>query len=94
MVNDHWFRQVGKILEAMQITSDATRTKLAAFQLEGDSQVLWDSVKGSRNLEATTWEEFRELFMGKILPIFCPTCKSSGVPRTKTRDDDKARIRG
>ena len=61
----HWFRQVGKILEAMEITSNATRIKLAAFQLEGESQVWWDWVKASRNLKAMTWEEFHELFMGK-----------------------------
>ena len=33
----HWFRQVGKILEVIEITSDATRIRLAAFQLEGES---------------------------------------------------------
>ena len=65
MVTDHWFRQVGKILKAMEITSDATRIRLVAFQLEGESQVLWDWVKASRNLEVMTWDEFRELFMEK-----------------------------
>ena len=30
---DHWFRQVGKILESMDITFDATRIRLAAFHL-------------------------------------------------------------
>ena len=54
MISDHWFRQVDKILEAMEITSDAIRIKLAAFQLEGESQVWWDWVKALRNLEATT----------------------------------------
>ena len=62
---DHWFQQVGKILEVMEITSDAMRIRLAAFQLEGESEVWWDWVKASRSLEAITWEEFRELFMGK-----------------------------
>ena len=33
MVADHWFRQVEKILEAMEITSDVTKIRLAAFQL-------------------------------------------------------------
>ena len=42
MVADHWFRQIEKVLEAMEITSDATRIRLAAFQLEGESQVWWD----------------------------------------------------
>ena len=35
---DHWFQQVGKILGAIKITSDATRISLATFQLEGESQ--------------------------------------------------------
>ena len=49
----------------MEITFDATRIRLVAIQLESESQVWWDWVKASRNLEAMTWEEFRELFMGK-----------------------------
>ena len=68
MEADHWFRQVGKILDAMEITSDAARIRLVAFQLEGKSQVWWDWVKASRNLEAMMWEEFHELFMGKYFP--------------------------
>ena len=39
MVADHWFMQIEKVLEAMEITSDATRIRLAAFQLEGEAQV-------------------------------------------------------
>ena len=31
MVVDHWFVQNGKVLEAMEITSDATRIRIAAF---------------------------------------------------------------
>ena len=31
MVVDHWFIQNEKVLEAMEITSDATRIRLAAF---------------------------------------------------------------
>ena len=34
---DHWFMQVEKILEAMEITYDTTRVRLAIFQLEGDA---------------------------------------------------------
>ena len=49
----------------MEITSYATRIKLAAFHLEGESEVWWDWVKTSRDIEAMTWEEFHELFMGK-----------------------------
>ena len=65
MVADHWFMQIEKVLEAMEITSNTTRIRLAAFQLEGEAQVWWNWAKTSRDLEAMTWEEFQELFMGK-----------------------------
>ena len=65
MVVDHWFMQIEKVLEAMEITSDATRIRLAAFQLEGEAQVWWKWARNSRDLKAMTWAEFQELFMGK-----------------------------
>ena len=65
MVADHWFMQVEKVLEAMEITSDTTRIRLVAFQLEGEAQVWWNWAKTSRDLEVMTWVEFQELFMGK-----------------------------
>ena len=68
MVAEHWFMQVEKILEAMKITSDTTKVRLAAFQLEGEAQVWWNWAKTSRDLEAMTWAEFHELFMGKYFP--------------------------
>ena len=30
-VTDHWFMQIEKVLEAMKVTSDTTRIRLAAF---------------------------------------------------------------
>ena len=65
MVADHWFMKIEMVLEAMQITSDTTRIRLATFQLEGEAQVWWNWEKTSRDLEAMTWAEFQELFMGK-----------------------------
>ena len=37
VIANHWFRQVERILEAMEITSDSTRIRLATFWLEGES---------------------------------------------------------
>ena len=56
------------MLEAMEITSDATRVRLAVFQLEGEAQVWWKGEKTSRDLEVMTWVEFHNLFMGKYFP--------------------------
>ena len=68
MVADYWLMQIEKVLEAMEITSDTTMIRLAAFQLEGEAQVWWNWAKTSRDLEAMTWVEFRDLFMGKYFP--------------------------
>ena len=68
MVADHWFMQIENILEAMEITSDTTRVRLAAFQLEGESRIWWRWVRTSKDLEVMTWAEFQELFMGKYFP--------------------------
>ena len=76
MVADHWFRQVKNIMEAMEITSDATKINLAAFQIEGEYQVWWDWVKELRDLEAMTWAEFLELLRGKFFPAFARHAKS------------------
>ena len=54
MVVDHWFMQIKKVLEAMEITSDATRIRLVVFQLEGEAQVWWKGEMTSRDLEAMT----------------------------------------
>ena len=68
MVADHWFMQIEKVLEAMEITSDATRIRLPAFQLEGEALVWLRWARISRDLKAMTWAEFQELFMGKYFP--------------------------
>ena len=68
MVADHWFMQIENVLEAMEIISDTTRVRLAAFQLEGEARVWWRWVRTSRDLEVMTWAEFQELFMGKYFP--------------------------
>ena len=52
-------------MEVIEITFYTTRIRLAAFQLEGEAQVLWNWAKTSRDLEAMTWAEFHELFMSK-----------------------------
>ena len=76
VVADHWFRKVEMILEAMEITSDAMRIRLATFRLEGESQIWWDWVRVSRDPKTMTWREFRELFMGKFFPASAKHAKA------------------
>ena len=68
IVTDHWFMQIKNVLEVMEITSDTTRIRLVAFQLEGEARVWWRWVRTSRDLEVMTWAEFQELFIGKYFP--------------------------
>ena len=63
MVADHWFRQIERILHAMEITSNITRITLASFQLEGESHIWWEWVTTARDLETMTWDDFRRLFI-------------------------------
>ena len=60
--------QIENVLEAMEITSDTAKIRLAAFQLEGEARVWWIWVRTSRDLEVMTLAEFQELFMGKYFP--------------------------
>ena len=76
MVTDHWFRQIERILRAKGITSDTTRITLASFQLEGDSQIWWDWVTTSKDLETMRWVDFHRLFMGKYFPDFARHAKA------------------
>ena len=58
MVADHWFMQIEKVLEAMEITSDATRIRLAAFQLESEAQIWWKWARTTRDLRGALVCEF------------------------------------
>ena len=62
MVADHWFIQIEKVLEAMKITSDTIRIRLAAFQLESEAQVWWKWARTSRDL--------REAFVCEFSPRY------------------------
>ena len=58
MVVDYWFMQNEKVLEAMKITSDATRIRLAVFQLESEAQIWWKLARTSRVLRGAVIREF------------------------------------
>ena len=58
MVADHWSMQIEKVLEAMEITSDTTRIRLAAFQLESEAQIWWKWARTSRDHRGAIVFEF------------------------------------
>ena len=58
MVANHWFMQIEKVLEDIEITSDATKIRLAAFQLESEAQIWWKWARTSRDLRGAVVCEF------------------------------------
>ena len=58
MVADHWFIKIEKVLEAMEITSDTIRIRVAAFQLESEAQIWWKWARTSRDLRGAFVCEF------------------------------------
>ena len=58
MVADHWFMHIEKVLEAMEITFDTTRIRLAVFQLESEAKIWWKKARTSRDLEGAFVCEF------------------------------------
>ena len=58
MVVDHWFIQIEKVLEVMEITSDTTRIRLAVFQLDSEAQIWWKWARTSRDLRGAVIREF------------------------------------
>ena len=58
MVVDHWFIQIKKVLEAMEITFDTTRIRLVVFQLESEASVWWKWARTSRDLRGAFVCEF------------------------------------
>ena len=58
MVTDHWFIQIEKVLEVMEITSNTTRIRLAVFQLESEAQIWWKWARTSRDLRGAFVCEF------------------------------------
>ena len=58
MVTDHWFIQIEKVLEVMEITFDTTRIRLAVFQLESEAHIWCKWARISRDLRGAVVCEF------------------------------------
>ena len=58
MVVDHWFIQIEKVLEVMEITFETTKIRLAVFQLESEAQIWWKWARTSRDLRGAFVCEF------------------------------------
>ena len=65
MVVDHWFIQIEKVLEVMEITSNTTRIRLAVFQLESEAQIWWKWARTFKDLRGAFVCEFSPRYLGE-----------------------------
>ena len=63
MLAAKWLEQMGKCLELLSVTDDATSIKLVALQLRDSAEAWWKSIRDSRDVTGMTWAEFSELFL-------------------------------
>ena len=76
MIADKWLEQVEKCLDTMNMEDDATRIRLATFQLRDSAETWWKSIKNATATTTTTttttatmtWKAFTELFLGQYFP--------------------------
>ena len=74
MVAYHWFMQIEKVLEDIEITSDATQIRLAAFHLESEAQIGWKWARTSRDLRGAIVVSSPLGIRARVGTI-CPVCE-------------------
>ena len=94
MVAGHWFMQIENVQEAMEITSDTTRVRLAALQVESEARVWWRQVRTSGRPRGYDMGRVSGAVPGQVFPRDVETCQSSGVPRAEVGSDDSDGLRG
>ena len=66
---EKWEEQILKHLEALEVSDDATRIRLATFQFRDAAETWWRSVRDSRDVAKMTWTQFKELFLERFFPV-------------------------
>ncbi|XP_047306302.1 uncharacterized protein LOC124909693 [Impatiens glandulifera] len=56
------------IFEFMQC-SNSDRLRCASFMFKDDARIWWQGAKSTIDLNATTWEEFKDVFYGKYFTL-------------------------
>ncbi|KAL6269243.1 hypothetical protein ACE6H2_026154 [Prunus campanulata] len=67
MMADYWIRNLKNCFSIIEITSVEKR-KVAAFLLQEEARVWWDTVVKSKDETEMDWEEFEALFYDKYFP--------------------------
>ncbi|XP_073314768.1 uncharacterized protein [Primulina huaijiensis] len=64
MVAEGWIKSIEVIFDFMEL-QDADRVRCTTFLLTGDARLWWESASVSVNLQALTWNAFKEVFYSK-----------------------------
>src|SRR5947208_1167114 len=66
--SEEWMRAFTKILDAMGITADADRVRIASLHLDAQADEWWEGMTRARRAETYTWDEFVRAFNVRFFP--------------------------
>ena len=64
-----WLKEMEKAFDLVGV-EDNQKCKFASYYLKSEANYWWESVKALEEIEAVTWERFKELFLEKYFPRY------------------------
>src|SRR3954470_13070575 len=66
--SEEWMRAFTKILDAMGVTADADRVRIASLHLDAQADEWWEGMTRARRAKTYTWDEFVRAFYVRFFP--------------------------
>ncbi|XP_057492420.1 uncharacterized protein LOC130778017 [Actinidia eriantha] len=65
----HWLSQIHKIFDTVRITEDDMKVSFASYQLVGEANEWWESIKEAKGVDrGMTWADFESTFEDQYFP--------------------------
>ncbi|GFZ14638.1 hypothetical protein Acr_24g0008280 [Actinidia rufa] len=69
VVAGHWLSQIRKIFDTVRITEDDMKVSFASYQLVGEANEWWESVKETKGVDhGMSWADFESTFEDQYFP--------------------------
>ncbi|XP_057465723.1 uncharacterized protein LOC130755341 [Actinidia eriantha] len=69
VVAGHWLSQIRKIFDTVRITEDDMKVSFASYQLVGEANEWWESIKEAKGVDrGMTWTDFESTFEDQYFP--------------------------
>lgn len=68
MMAEEWLEEIEMILDTLDITNEAIRVQLAAYQIAGEPKQWWKMMKEARANQTIRSKEFKEMFLAHYFP--------------------------